>query len=381
MRVQIRRFLIRAWLTQKRLLTHGSFLLLLVLPLLFSVGLNRLSQEESGLATIALYLPEEDLLAEQVGERLFGRESAFRFLSCADEEEAVMLVEAGEADAAWIFSGGTEERLRELAGKRRVRPLVKVVERRDSVPLILAREVLSAAVYPAFSYAVYESYVTRELGLTELEEETLRRTYEDVAVAGSLFQRVYPDGTTEKTAGDTDYVLAPLRGILAIWLTFLGIAAALLFIQDEERGVYGRLPAGRRSLAFYGTGAVFLLDGTVVLFLCSQFGGAFTDWKREAVCAAVFACCVLAFSNFLRLLCRKPHRLGVILLPLGAAMFALCPVFVNLQNFRAVKLLLPPRYYLLSIHNTCYLYEMAVYTVILIFVGAVLQRLTQSTSI
>ena len=62
-------------------------------------------------------------------------------------------------------------------------------------------------------------------------------------------------------------------------------------------------------------------------------------------------------------------------LPLLAAMLALCPIFLNLQHFRAGKLLLPPWYYLQSIHNTRYLYGMAVYTVILILVSAVLQRI------
>lgn len=367
-------FFLRGWLIQKRLLGKYSFLLLLVLPLLFAAGLGRLAKEESGIAAIALYLPENDPTAEQVGERLLGRESVFRFLPCTSKEAAVELVETGEADAAWLFSDDMEEELRELARKRRVRPLVQVVERRDSVPLILAREVLSAAVYPSFSYAVYENYVVDELGLTELDKETIRRTYESVAVSGSLFQMVYPDGSTGETE-DFNYVQAPLRGILAIWLTFLGFAAALFFMQDEERGVYGRLSGIGRSLAFYGVGAVFLLDGTVILLLCCRLGGVFTNLLREVVCAAVFACCVLAFSNLLRLLCRTPRWIGMLFLPLGAAMLALCPVFFELQYFRAGKLLLPPRYYLYAVHNDRYLYGMAVYAAVLVLTGAVIQHL------
>lgn len=367
-------FLLRGWLIQKRLLGKYSFLLLLVLPLLFAAGLGRFAKEESGIASIALHLPENDPVADQVGEKLLGRESVFRFLSCASKEEALELVETGEADAAWLFSDEMEEALRELARKRRVRPLVKVVERRDSVPLILAREVLSAAVYPAFSYAVYESYVVEELGFAELDKETIHRTYESAAVSGSLFQMVYPDGSTGDTE-DFHYLQAPLRGILAIWLTFLGIAAALFFMQDEERGVYGRLSEIRRFFAFYGVGAMFLLDGTVILLLCCRLGGVFTNFWREVVCAAVFACCVLAFSNLLRLLSRKPKWLGTLLLPLGAAMLALCPVFFELQYFRAGKLLLPPWYYLYAVHNDFYLYGMAVYAAALILASAVLQWL------
>lgn len=367
----------RMWLIQKRLLCKYSFLLLLALPLLFAAGLGRLAEEESGIAAIALYVPKDDATAKQVEERLLGRKSAFRFLSCETNEEAAALVETGVADAAWLFSEEMEETLLELAEKRRVRPLVKVVERRDSVPLILARETLSAAVYPAFSHAVYESYVTKDLGFEELTDETLHQIYESVAVTGSLFAPVYADGSSVET-GDLHYIQAPLRGILAVWLVFLGLAAVLLFMQDEERGVYGRLSGTGRFLAFYGVGGVFLLDGTVVLLLCCKMCGVFTDVLKEVACAAVFACCVLAFSNLLRLLCRTPRWIGVILLPLGAAMFALCPIFLDLQKFRAGKRLLPPWYYLQSIHNTRYLYQMAVYTAVLVLVGAVIQRLRRA---
>lgn len=374
MGARIWQFFVRGWLIQKRLIVKYSFLLLLVLPLLFAAGLGRLAREESGIASIALYLPKNDPAAEQVGEKLLGRESVFRFLSCASKEAAVELVETGEADAAWLFSDEMEETLGELARKRRVRPLVKVMERRDSVPLILAREVLSAAVYPAFSYAVYENYVVEDLGYTGLDKETIQRTYESVAVSGSLFQMVYPDGSTGETE-NFSYVQAPLRGILAIWLTFLGLAAALFFMQDEERGVYGRLSRTGHFFAFYGVGAVFLLDGTAILLLCCKLGGVFTELRREVVCAAAYACCVLAFSNLLRLLCRKPLWIGVLFLPLGAAMLALCPVFFELQYFRAGKLLLPPRYYLYAVHNDRYLYGMAVYAVLLVLASAVIQRL------
>lgn len=367
------RMLIRVMLLQKRLLKKGGFLLMLCLAPLLSAGVGRFSEEAAGIATIALYLPEGDASAQEISERLLEERGVLRYLSCGDEEEARRMVETGQADAAWIFSEGLTERLGELAQKRRVRPVVTVVERRDSVALTLGREILTSAIYPSFSYAVYVAYVREELGLAEMTDEALRGIYDSVAVGGSLFQMVYPDETPGE-AEDFTYVQAPLRGILAIWFTFVGLAASLYFMQDEARGVYGRVPVTKRLSASYIAGAVFLLDAAVVMLLSCELAGVFTDWKREMVCCAVFAVCVLAFSNLLRMLCRTPRRLGMVFLPLLAAMLALCPVFLNLQNFRAGKRLLPPWYYLQSIHNTRYLYEMAVYTVILVLISVILQR-------
>lgn len=369
----IREMFVKLWLLQKRLLKRKSFLLLLCLAPLFAAGVGRLSEESAGIAAIAVYLPGEDAAAEEIADRLFDGESVLRYLPCKDGEEARACVESGEADAAWIFEEDLEERLKELAGRRRVRPVVTVLERSDSVPLILGREILTAAIYPAFSYAVYEGYVREELGMETITEEELRSAYERVAVEGSLFQMVYPDRTSAE-AEDYGYVQAPLRGILAIWLTFCGLASALWFMRDEEKGVYERMPVAKRLAASYMTCAVVLADASVVLLFAVKLAGVFTEWKKEVVSCVVFAACVTAFANLLRLLCRTPQRLGLVLLPLGVVMLALCPVFLNLQHFRAGKMLLPPWYYLQSIHNVRYLYLMAVYTLILLLAGGLLQR-------
>lgn len=371
--------LVRFILLQKRLLQKGGFLLMLFLAPLLAAGVGRLSEEPAGIATIALYLPEGDAAAQEISERLLKDKGVLRYLPCEDGEQARRMAETGEADAAWIFSEDFSERIEELAGRRRVRPVVTVVERKESVSLILGREILSAAIYPSFSYAVYAGFVRDELGLAEMTDEELRRVYDRVAVEGSLFQMVYADETPGESE-DFTYVQAPLRGILAIWFTFVGLAASLYFMQDEERGVYGRVPASRRLSVSYMAGAAFLLDGALVLLLSCKLAGVFTDWKREAASCAVFAACVLAFSNLLRMLCRTPRRLGMLFLPLLAAMLTLCPVFLNLPYFKAGKLLLPPWYYLQSINNTRYLYEMAAYTAVLVLASIVWQRVQSRRS-
>lgn len=370
----MRGMLVRLWLLQKRLLKRWSFLLMMCLAPLFSAGVGKLSGEPAGIAAVALYLPEGDQTVTEIADRLLAGESVLHYLPCGSEAEARALVESGEADAAWIFAEDTEKSLRELAERKRVRPVVTVVEREDSVPLTLGREILSAAIYPSYAYAVYEGYVRGDLGMEEMSDEELRAVYESVAVEGSLFQMVYPDRTPGE-AEDYGYVQAPLRGILAIWLTFCGLASALWFMRDEEQGVYTKTAGRKRLSASYGACAVFLTDAAVVMLLSLKLSGVFTDWKREMVCCVVFAACVTAFVNLLRLLCRTPQRLGVMLLPLGAAMLALCPVFLNLQHFRAGKLLLPPWYYLQSVHNMRYLYLMAVYTAVLAVLSLLLQRL------
>lgn len=273
-----------------------------------------------------------------------------------------MVIE-NEADTAWIFTEDLADRLRTVASRKRIGPVVKVVERKESVSLIFSREILGGALYPAFSYVVYEEFVRNDLGLSEVTEEELRQAYERTLVEGSLFEMAYLDGGQD-TEEDFHYLQAPLRGILSVWLVLCGLAACLYYMQDEEQGVFSKIPVTRRLPAAFGVCAVFLSDAALVVLLACKLAGVFTVWHREVISCVLFACATLAFCNLIRLLVRTPERLGSSMLILTAGMLVLCPVFLNLRSFRAVKYLLPSYYYLLSIHNVRYLYGMAIYTTV-----------------
>lgn len=362
----IRRLLTRYYLLNKRLFKKYSFLLILCMVPLMVGGLRLLAKEESGIARVVLCIPDpEDELAVSVAEELMSDEAGIlRYTLCDKEEEARRMVAEDEADTAWIFHTNLAERLQTAASKKRVSPVVKVVERKDSVSLILAREILGAALYPAFSYAVYEEYIRKDLGLTELSGEQIRQAYERSLAEGSLFQMAYLDGGQDEEEA-FHYLQAPVRGMLSVWLVLCGLAACLYFMQDEEQGVYGRTPVARRLPVSFGVCAVFVSDAALILLLACKAAGVFTVWHREVLSCVLFACATLAFCNLIRLLCAVPERFGSCILILTAGMLVLCPVFLNLRGLRAVKYLLPPYYYLLSIHSGRYLYGMAVYTIIM----------------
>lgn len=360
----IRRIVIRYYLLNKRLFKKYSFLLILCLVPFLIGSIRLLAGQESGIARVVLCLPDPtDELAAQVAHRLMNDDGLLRYSLCDNAEEARQMVMSDEADTAWIFEQNLSDSLQKAASKKRIRPVVKVVERKESVSLLLSREILGAALYPAFSYAVYESYVRTDLGLEGLREEEIRRAYERTLVEGSLFRMAYLDGG-EDTEEDFNYLQAPLRGMLSIWLVLCGLTACLYFMQDEAQGVYARTPVGRRLPAAFLVGAVFLSDAAVVLIAACKLAGVFTVWRRELLSCVLFVCATLAFSNLIRVLCGTPQRLGSCMLILTAVMLVLCPVFLNLRGFRAVKYLLPPYYYLLSIHSVKYLYWMVLYTTV-----------------
>lgn len=104
----------------KRLFRKWSFLLILCLVPLLTAGMRLAAGQESGVLSIALYLPESgDGLSAEIPGRLEGRDGVLRYVACGTEEEARRMVEAFEADAAWIFPEKLEESLRDAASHKR----------------------------------------------------------------------------------------------------------------------------------------------------------------------------------------------------------------------------------------------------------------------
>lgn len=351
----------RYFLLNKRLFKKYSFLLILCMVPFLVGGMNLLSQEESGIVRIALCLKNpEDELAAGIAENLMKKDSVLSYVLCGDEEEARRQVTDYEADVAWIFSENFKSDLQKAAADKRCEPVVTVVEREDNVPLRFSRQILVNKIYSDFSYMVYADFIRDDMGLEKVSDAELQAAYEKMFVEGSLFQMEYLDGQREE-ADDYNYLLTPIRGILALWFVLCGFAASMYFIQDERSGVFSRVALKNRLWAAFGMHAVILSDAAIVLMIALKLAGVFTSWQRELVGILLFAGCTLVFCNLIRLLCRTPERLGACIPILLMGMLAMCPVFINSRSFGVLPYLLPPYYYLKSIHSTYYLYGMVIY--------------------
>ncbi len=363
---------IRYFLLNKRLFKKYSFLFIVCLVPLLVGGMRLAAQGESGIFRIALYLKNPaDPVSAEIAERFLGEEGILRYQLCQTQEEAAALVKNFQADAAWIFPENLEEAIRQAVTEKRAKPVVTMLEREETIFLVFAREILCSALYPYFSYAVYQDFVRDDMGLARVDDQALQDAYEETLVTEKLFQMAYLDG---QQAEESNYLLTPLRGVLAVWLVLCGFAGALYFIQDEQAGTFSRMPVKNRFWAAFGVQSVLLLDAVLILLLACRLSGMFTLWRREIVSAALFAGCTLVFCNLIRLLCPAPERLGSVIPILLMGMMILCPVFISVRGWKAVQYLLPPYYYLKSIHSDYYLYGMVIYMLILFLLNGVIFR-------
>lgn len=350
-------------LYNKRLFKRISFWLLLCAVPLLALAMRYLSFGESGMLHILLCEEDPaDVLSGEVTGRLLTEKSVIQYTLVQQPEEARSLVESGRADAAWIFPDRMQERLdRFTDGNFQEEGLIRVIEREDNVALRLAREKLFGALYPHASYSLYRNFLLKDLGLTA-SEDMLYRIHENTAVEGSLFRFSVAGGDSEASnAMQQDFLVTPVRGMLALLLLLCGLAADMYYLRDQEKGALEAVSLQRRRRYLYlhqltVTGAV-----AVVSLAALRCSGIFTIWHREILWMTVYIAMCMGFCSLLQRLCGSLHRLAALIPVLMLISFVLCPVFFSMRQMKALQYLLPPYYYLNAIHNSNYLYGMFFY--------------------
>ena len=351
----------------KRLFKKKSYLVLLFMVPLLILAMKFVATEESGVVRIALCREDKnDETTEKMVSSLKEMNSVILFEEADDLDAAKERLSAGKADAVWFFKTDIDTKLRDFAkesGRTKYwEPPVLVLAREDNVALQLAREKLYGVMAPYLYYYMYEDTV---LAMTEKAgskpAEDMQTIYKDSAVQDCLVQFAYIDGTTED---NMNYLLTPLRGMLAILIVVSGFAATLFFLQDEERGVLDHISHKNRQ------GMLYLYQFSVILYVCIAvlaalfLLGSSTTVLYELSVMALFLLMTMNFCTFWKQLLQYPHRLAVGMLVCIVLMLVLCPIFLTLKGFGMLQCLLPPYYYLTSIHNPNVLPNMVIYCVL-----------------
>lgn len=357
----MKRFFTWYSLLNKRLFQKYSFIIVLCMVPVMMFAMRYVAAQDSGMMTIALAVEDpEDAFAAKIMGDLSGREDVLRYITCETVEEAVDLVRKNRADVAWIFPEDLYGRLADYVVTGGDEPIVHLVERESSTALNFTREVLCNAMYPDFAYAVYYDYVRNELQVEDLTDEQLREMYENSLIKYDLFEMSYLDG---EKAEDSNYLLAPMRGMLAVWFVLCGFAAVLYFMQDSDKGTFVWFPVKNPVNLAYGTQAVLISDAAIIFVVACYLVGVNVSLPGELVGIVMFSLCTLGFCNVMRLLIGKIRWMGALVPLLTLGMLLMNPVFIDLKMFGSIRYLFPPIYYLKSMHNTAYILWMAVYAV------------------
>ena len=348
-------------LMTKRLFRKPAFwVLLLCVPLLAGAMAAAASQDKS-VVRIALVCATEDGAARRSADRLLTSDSLVRCTEFAAESDALAAVQSGKYDAAWIFRDETSDALDRFVSARGTRGAVLVVEREDTVFLRLAREQLAAALYPEASRKLFRSFLIERLGAAaDAPEAFFDRYYHYDMADDAIIIFARSDGSVPQA--EADFLVAPVRGLLAVLLILTGLASALYYSEEERRGCFLRLsPFRRRCLPLLCHLAALFPAAFAALFAL-HLAGLLTAWPREIGLMLLYCLSAAVFSELLRRLCRSRILLGALIPVLIALMLALCPVFLDLKNLTPLRRLLPPYYYLNAIRSGQFAWQLGLFT-------------------
>ena len=365
-------------LLNKRLYKKVTFLLILVLIPLLVMSYGAVARDESGLLTVALACEGEDPTAEQIMQELKDGSNLIRFVICDDPQTAQSMVNGRRADAAWIIEDDLQEAISRFAVKpERRNAFVRIIEGESTIPLKLIREKLSGALFSRTSRAYYLDYLRKNVPeVKDVPDETLLQYYDDFASDATFFEFAYLDGgSREENAQSANYLLSPVRGLLAVVIVLGGLAAAMYYIQDEKLGTFSLVAQNRKAPVEFGCQMIAVLNVSAVALIALAVSGLTVSLGRELLLLLLYALTTALFCMTVRRICGSIGVLGTLLPLLVVGMLVVCPVFFDLGALRQVQYLFPPTYYINAVNSDYYLGLQVIYTAALLGVYALLGKL------
>lgn len=362
-----KRALLWLWMLSKRLYRKPTFLVVLALIPLVSFGYGFTDLDDSGVLTVILAQEGEDPLATQIMESLLDKSQLIRYVRCDSPDEAREQLEAGKADAAWIFPEDLESKMMAFSQAPSAKnAFLTVLERQTDVTTRMTREGLSEAFYGGLSRLHYIDFIRQNAPMLDaVSDEQLLSYYDDAAGPEELFRFTNLTGQSAVDGDSRHFLLWPVRGLLAVVIMLCALAAGMYYIQDREQGTFGWVSEKRQALAELGCQLASVLQVTVIAVIALALLGLTADPLRELVIVLLYSFCCSAFAMLVRRACKTVGVMGVMLPLLILASLVVCPVFLDLGVTRNIQFLLPPTYFINAVADGMYMLYMAIYAICL----------------
>lgn len=356
------------FLTCKRYLKKGSFLLILLALPLGTFFIRRAEKHEPQEIRIAVCIQgdeREDSLERQLLDNLVkagekeGREPFFCFYPCDSEEQVKAEVASRRAECGYSIASGLREKLDEKDYKR----CIRVYSAPSTVLASLSTETVFASLMELYGREIFINYMLEQEAVEEAAVSAGADGRQLAAQAGELYDKWMGNGSTFRFqyrqigAGEalTDeeqlsISIFPVRGLVAVYLFVVGLYSAVMLGFDEEKGLFLPILYRKRGRCRSAVLAapVFLASLSGLGALAS--GGCFQGIGKEIGAMGLYFASVCLFSYGVKAVCRKPQAVCC-LIPLflvGSLIFT--PVFVDIGQFFPawgwIEKLFLPSYYL-----------------------------------
>ena len=352
-------------LLNKRFLKKVGLLVILIIIPLLSLALNLIATEDSGIITVALAAENQnDPLTKKIVSEITADNRLIRFLLPESSADAENLVKEGGCDAAWILPDDLTKKLNNFVLKGE--SVARILEREETLPLMLAREKLSGVLFKTCSSTLYIKYSKEKLpGLSPLSDKELMEYYNKTKSKGDLFEFSYTnESLSVKDATETSYLVTPVRGLMAIMLVLSGLAAAMFYSADDKKGTFAWVSQRAKPLVA-GVFHLIPVSLTAAAMLISlYFSNLWVGFFRELLIIFLYLICITVFCMTVRLLCGSGKTLAAVTPLLILSFTVICPVFLDIKILHPIGQFLPTFHYLSAVHNNKFIGVMVIYALV-----------------
>ncbi len=360
---RVKRSIRRMLLINKKFFRQPSFVAMFLLIPIFVLVVFLSATFDSSVLKISIY-PGSDERAKEVINKLIEKDSIVGYKICGSEKEATDAVERGNSDAAWVFGDDFSEILSGYSDGITGKTLVVSYQREENPTLMLSTLKLYTCIGPELFHETYIKSVSDVLDDNSITEADIEDAYERYIVNGTLFDMRHA-GDKKTVSGSENYMTSPLRGMLAIWIFMMGIAAEMCFMKDEEAGLFERRPVNRRYIIELMYVLVAKANAAVVSLFMLMSTDLNVGFFREIIIMAVYLPASSALCILLGRILKQQERLGAALPIIIICMLVACPVFINVKKLFFLRLLFPATYFLLAAHATVFIPCLAAYGLVL----------------
>ena len=368
--------LTRYMLLLKRLFKKKSYIFMLLLVPVMVLALKGVSRGDAGLMTIGVYIPGDDYASNSLMESIEDEPGSFKYIFYDDREKLIEDVKCQQLSEGWICPDNLDEAVESIVSTGQTDSRIEIVIREQGLSHLLSREVLNSRVYKSLARQMAYTYISEKLYKGEqskAQQNKILNTFDSYAINGNLFEMGYLDDSQPQDNNDTNYIMMPLRGILALWLLTLSIAASMYYLEDEKNGLFiwwkprfGLI----RDFLYY---VVIMAIPTIMVIVGLRFGGVSTSLHREILSITIYDFTLICMANILREIMGTIKGLGIITPVLIMASALLSPVFVDFKEGRILQKLCPTFHYLNSINDAYYLKTLILFGITLLLIHSIVR--------
>ena len=344
----------------KRLIKRPAFLIILALIPIFAFSLSGVSGEESGFVHVAMVQEDKtDSAASNIIKELKANNKIAKITVLDSDEEAKEMLLEGKVDTAWVFKSNLISRAAKIAAGEK-ETLVSIYLCEDNTFTRAAREKLLGSLFPLVSYELYKT--SAEKIDFEFTDEELLAAYDAYKSDEGLIDYGFIN-SSQAVPKKSDFLTAPLRGLLCTVIMLCGLAAALYFNNDDREGTFSNLSPSVKGAVFLANNLAATLISGIFVSVALALAGDYAGFWRESLLMLLFVLATTGFCTLLGALLRTPQKMAVALPVTLILSVALSPVFFNVKRFKLFQSFLPLYHYLYGKNDSRFVLSLALWAV------------------